>query len=86
MQRDGGDEAGGADEVGGGGGVEEQQAAGDGQGALGEKARDFDDIVKSGRTHLMDATPVRLGQEFGGYAAQVAKGMEKVEWAMISAA
>ena len=49
------------------------------QNALGEKARDFDGIVKSGRTHLMDATPVRLGQEFGGYARQVAKGIERVE-------
>jgi fumarate hydratase class II len=39
--------------------------------ALTEKALEFDDVVKSGRTHLMDATPVRLGQEFGGYAAQV---------------
>jgi fumarate hydratase, class II len=39
--------------------------------ALASKAEEFDDIVKSGRTHLMDATPVRLGQEFGGYAAQV---------------
>ncbi len=38
---------------------------------LAEKANAFDDIVKSGRTHLMDATPVRLGQEFGGYARQV---------------
>ena len=47
--------------------------------ALREKARDFDGIVKSGRTHLMDATPVRLGQEFGGYASQVAKGIERVE-------
>ncbi|MYB07111.1 MAG: class II fumarate hydratase [Gemmatimonadetes bacterium] len=47
--------------------------------ALAGKARDFDGIVKSGRTHLMDATPVRLGQEFGGYAAQVAKGIERVE-------
>lgn len=47
--------------------------------ALSEKARDFDGIVKSGRTHLMDATPVRLGQEFGGYARQVAKGIERVE-------
>jgi fumarate hydratase, class II len=46
--------------------------------ALAEKAEAFDGIVKSGRTHLMDATPVRLGQEFGGYAAQVAKGMERV--------
>ena len=47
--------------------------------ALAAKARDFDGIVKSGRTHLMDATPVRLGQEFGGYARQVAKGIERVE-------
>ncbi len=39
--------------------------------SLERKARDFDDIVKSGRTHLMDAVPVTLGQEFGGYAAQV---------------
>jgi fumarate hydratase, class II len=39
--------------------------------ALNGKAREFDDVIKSGRTHLMDATPVRLGQEFGGYAAQV---------------
>ncbi|MQA89325.1 MAG: aspartate ammonia-lyase [Gemmatimonas sp.] len=39
--------------------------------ALDVKATEFDDVVKSGRTHLMDATPVRLGQEFGGYAAQV---------------
>ncbi len=41
------------------------------RGALDAKAVEFDDVVKSGRTHLMDATPVRLGQEFGGYAAQV---------------
>jgi fumarate hydratase, class II len=46
--------------------------------ALAEKADAFDGIVKSGRTHLMDATPVRLGQEFGGYAAQIAKGVERV--------
>ena len=46
--------------------------------ALAEKAEAFDGIVKSGRTHLMDATPVRLGQEFRGYATQVAKGMERV--------
>jgi len=39
--------------------------------ALGEKARAFDSVVKIGRTHLQDATPVRLGQEFGGYARQV---------------
>ncbi|NJD19886.1 MAG: class II fumarate hydratase [Gemmatimonadetes bacterium] len=46
--------------------------------ALEAKARAFDHVVKSGRTHLMDATPVRLGQEFKGYASQVAKGMERV--------
>jgi fumarate hydratase, class II len=46
--------------------------------ALADKARKFDDVVKSGRTHLMDATPVRLGQEFAGYAAQVTKGIERV--------
>lgn len=39
--------------------------------SLQEKAEQFDDVIKSGRTHLMDATPVRLGQEFGGYAAQI---------------
>lgn len=43
------------------------------RGALSDKAVSFDAIVKSGRTHLMDATPVRLGQEFGGYAAQISK-------------
>ena len=46
--------------------------------SLERKAREFDHIVKSGRTHLMDATPVRLGQEFGGYAAQVRLGIERV--------
>ncbi len=46
--------------------------------ALEAKASEFDSIVKSGRTHLMDATPVRLGQEFGGYAAQVRKGIDRV--------
>lgn len=50
--------------------------------ALSEKAQEFDDVVKSGRTHLMDATPVRLGQEFGGYAAQVKKGISRVEYAL----
>jgi fumarate hydratase, class II len=49
------------------------------RGALEEKAAEFDSIVKSGRTHLMDATPVRLGQEFAGYAAQVAKGIQRIE-------
>jgi fumarate hydratase class II len=47
-------------------------------GALEERAKAFDGIVKSGRTHLMDATPVRLGQEFGGYAMQVRRGIERV--------
>jgi fumarate hydratase class II len=46
--------------------------------ALLEKADEFDDVVKSGRTHLMDATPVRLGQEFTGYAEQISKGIERV--------
>jgi fumarate hydratase class II len=49
--------------------------------ALAEKATAFDGIMKSGRTHLMDATPVRLGQEFGGYATQVAKGIERMRHA-----
>ena len=46
--------------------------------SLAAKAEEFDDILKSGRTHLMDATPVRLGQEFGGYATQVANGADRV--------
>ncbi len=46
--------------------------------ALEAKADAFDDVVKSGRTHLMDATPVRLGQEFGGYASQVAHGIRRL--------
>ena len=46
--------------------------------ALSAKAKEFVDVVKSGRTHLMDATPVTLGQEFGGYAAQVRHGVERV--------
>ncbi|GBC97747.1 Fumarate hydratase class II [bacterium HR17] len=46
--------------------------------ALSEKAREFDDIVKTGRTHLMDAMPVRLGQEFSGYAAQIAWCKERL--------
>jgi fumarate hydratase class II len=47
--------------------------------ALEAKAAEFDDVVKSGRTHLMDAVPVTLGQEFGGYAAQVREGIARVE-------
>ncbi len=51
-------------------------------GALEEKARAFDDVVKSGRTHWMDAVPVTLGQEFGGYSAQVREGRARVESAL----
>src|SRR6185437_12078814 len=47
--------------------------------ALARKAEEFDDVVKSGRTHLMDAVPVTLGQEFGGYAAQVREGIGRGE-------
>ncbi|MGW0561945.1 class II fumarate hydratase [Streptomyces sp. NPDC003016] len=46
--------------------------------ALERKAAQFADVVKSGRTHLMDATPVTLGQEFGGYAAAVRYGVERL--------
>lgn len=46
---------------------------------LEKKARDFDRIVKVGRTHLQDATPVRLGQEFGGYATMAAHGIQRIE-------
>ena len=47
--------------------------------ALVRKSEEFAEVVKSGRTHLMDATPVTLGQEFGGYAAQVRLGVERLE-------
>ena len=47
--------------------------------SLAAKAEEFDDVVKSGRTHWMDAVPVTLGQEFGGYAAQVRQGIARVE-------
>jgi fumarate hydratase, class II len=47
--------------------------------ALERKAEAFAEVVKSGRTHLMDATPVTLGQEFGGYAAQVRMGIERLQ-------
>ncbi|MEP6799644.1 MAG: lyase family protein, partial [Lapillicoccus sp.] len=47
--------------------------------SLERKAVEFDGIVKAGRTHLMDATPVTLGQEFGGYAAQIRYAVERVE-------
>jgi fumarate hydratase class II len=47
--------------------------------ALERKAEEFSSVVKAGRTHLMDATPVTLGQEFGGYATQVRRGIERLE-------
>ncbi len=50
--------------------------------SLESKAREFDDVVKSGRTHWMDAVPVTLGQEFAGYAAQVRQGIDRVQDAL----
>jgi fumarate hydratase, class II len=50
--------------------------------ALAEKAREFDDVIKTGRTHLQDATPIRLGQEFAGYAGQIERGIGRVHKAM----
>lgn len=47
--------------------------------ALAAKAEAFDDVVKTGRTHLQDAVPIRLGQEFSGYASQIDHGIERVE-------
>jgi fumarate hydratase class II len=47
--------------------------------ALDEKAREYDRIVKIGRTHLADATPIRLGQEFGGYARQIELSIHRIE-------
>jgi len=52
------------------------------EGALAAKATEFHDVIKIGRTHLMDATPVRLGQEFGGYAQQVRFGKRRAEQAI----
>jgi fumarate hydratase class II len=49
--------------------------------ALKGKAKEFDKVVKIGRTHLQDATPVRLGQEFGGYARQIELGIQRVKQA-----
>lgn len=54
------------------------------QAALEAKAGEFDGVYKAGRTHLQDATPMRLGQEFGGYASQVEHGIRRVERAMDS--
>jgi len=50
--------------------------------SLERKAFEFDDVIKSGRTHWMDAVPVTLGQEFSGYAAQVRQGIARVEGAL----
>ena len=52
------------------------------QAALERKAREFHDVIKIGRTHLQDAVPMRLGQEFSGYAAQVRSSIERIEAAM----
>jgi fumarate hydratase class II len=57
-------------------------ALGELQAALGAKARDFADIVKIGRTHLQDATPLTLGQEFGAWAKQVENGIARLDAAM----
>lgn len=47
--------------------------------ALEKKSNEFKDIIKIGRTHTQDATPITLGQEFGGYAHQIRKGIERVK-------
>ncbi len=51
--------------------------------SFARKARSFENVVKAGRTHLMDAVPVTLGQEFAGYAAQIALGQERVQAALV---
>jgi fumarate hydratase class II len=56
------------------------------QASLGRKAKEFDPIVKAARTHLMDATPIRLGQEFSGYESQVSHGIRRVSNARVSLA
>src|SRR5215204_152896 len=52
------------------------------QEALEVKAREFDSVVKTGRTHLQDATPIRLGQEFRGYVGQIERGIQRVDKAV----
>ena len=49
---------------------------------LEKKAKAFKDVIKIGRTHLMDATPVTLGQEFSGYTHQIANGLKRIETAL----
>jgi fumarate hydratase, class II len=51
--------------------------------SFAKKAKSFQNVVKAGRTHLMDAVPVTLGQEFAGYAAQMALGQERVQGALV---
>jgi fumarate hydratase class II len=51
--------------------------------AFARKAKRFENVVKAGRTHMMDAVPVTLGQEFSGYAAQMALGRERVQAALV---
>ncbi len=51
--------------------------------SFARKGKSFQNVVKSGRTHLMDAVPVTLGQEFNGYAAQIALGIERVQSALV---
>ncbi|HTA35440.1 MAG TPA: lyase family protein, partial [Solirubrobacteraceae bacterium] len=51
--------------------------------SFAKKSKSFQNVVKSGRTHLMDAVPVTLGDEFGGYAAQIALGQERVQSALV---
>ncbi|MEA2322785.1 MAG: fumarate hydratase, class, partial [Solirubrobacteraceae bacterium] len=51
--------------------------------SLTKKAKRFENVVKAGRTHLMDAVPVTLGQEFAGYAAQIRLGQERIESALV---
>ena len=47
--------------------------------SLGKKAKEFSSLIKTGRTHLQDATPITLGQEFGGYQSQIEHGIERIE-------
>ncbi|MBK8663902.1 MAG: class II fumarate hydratase [Ignavibacteriales bacterium] len=47
--------------------------------ALAEKSKEFEDVIKIGRTHLMDATPLTLGQEFSGYVQQLTNGLKRIE-------
>ncbi len=56
------------------------------QQALSKKSKDFESVIKSGRTHLQDATPITLGQEFSGYAAQIQCGIERINRSKVSVA